>query len=85
LRQREDSLTDALSALTVAEQAQLGMLVSKLLAAMVASEADALRTCRLCDYGICPPDVCPVARSLMATAGEDYRDDADEGEGDAHD
>jgi DNA-binding MarR family transcriptional regulator len=85
LRQREDSLTDALGALTVAEQAQLGVLVSKLLGALVSSETEALRTCRLCDYAICPTDSCPVARSLMATAGEDYRDDAEGEEGDAHD
>ncbi len=78
LRQREESLTDALDALTVAEQAQLGVLVSKLLGAMVSSEGEALRTCRLCDYAICPPEVCPVAASLMAASaprGEAHEDE----------
>ncbi len=83
LRQREDSLTDALEALTTAEQAQLGVLVSKLLGALVSSEGEALRVCRLCDYAICPQDVCPVAGSLMA-AGEPRADASDDGDaGDA--
>jgi MarR family transcriptional regulator, negative regulator of the multidrug operon emrRAB len=68
LRRREDALGEALAALTAREQAQLGALVGKLLAALVASERDALRVCRLCDYATCPDTVCPVTRALVALA-----------------
>jgi MarR family transcriptional regulator, negative regulator of the multidrug operon emrRAB len=81
LRRREDALTEALAALSAAEQAQLGALLGKLLGALVSSEPEALRTCRLCDYAICPDEVCPVTRSLVAAAEE--RSERDEGGPDA--
>jgi len=68
LERRDDALDRALSALTPRERAQLGRLAAKVLARFVRDEAHALQTCRLCDYDVCPDDVCPVGKAVAARA-----------------
>ncbi|MEW6270778.1 MAG: MarR family transcriptional regulator [Thermodesulfobacteriota bacterium] len=64
LRKREAALRRALAALTPREQQTLGRLVAKALTALVEDEAHALAVCRMCDYGACPDEDCPVAKAL---------------------
>jgi DNA-binding MarR family transcriptional regulator len=66
LQRRRDALEGALSALTLRERAELGRLAAKVLERLVHDEPQALQTCRLCDYGACPDDVCPVGKALAS-------------------
>jgi DNA-binding MarR family transcriptional regulator len=54
----------ALQALTSTEQRQLTGLAERMLSALVSNRAQADRICRLCDYGACPQDVCPVETAV---------------------
>jgi len=66
LRAREVALQRALAALSPKEQQTLGALVAKALGALVEDEAHALAVCRVCDYGACPDEACPVAQALSS-------------------
>ncbi len=64
LARRQAVLMEALATLTPAERRTLGRLAGKILGALVEDEAQALAVCRLCDYGVCHDDLCPVERAL---------------------
>jgi DNA-binding MarR family transcriptional regulator len=59
LARRRRSLATALLALNEEEREELGRLAGKVLRSRVAAANDALRVCRLCDYGACKE--CPCA------------------------
>jgi MarR family transcriptional repressor of emrRAB len=64
LRERQERLCEALRSLSAAERETLAALAGKLLTRLVRDEAHALAICRVCDYGVCPDGVCPVARAF---------------------
>jgi MarR family transcriptional repressor of emrRAB len=66
LERRGRALEGALAALSVRERTQLGKLASKVLRHLVRDESQALQTCRLCDYGACPDELCPVGKAVAA-------------------
>lgn len=66
---RAELLDEALSDLSHAERAALTGLLEKVLAGLTTDRAQADRICRLCDYGSCPQQDCPVEQAACAAAG----------------
>jgi DNA-binding MarR family transcriptional regulator len=66
LARRGRALERALAGLSARERMQLGTLAAKVLQHLVRDESQALQTCRLCDYGVCPDATCPVEKALAA-------------------
>ena len=62
LAARRATVSEALSALTAAQQDQLSALLETLLGARIADRADLERVCRLCERQTCPE--CPVGAKL---------------------
>ncbi|WP_421709282.1 MarR family winged helix-turn-helix transcriptional regulator [Algihabitans sp.] len=60
LKDRADSLVEALKPLSVEESAHLTSLLEKMLGALTQDRQQADHICRLCDEDVCPGEDCPV-------------------------
>ena len=60
LKDRADSLVEALKPLSAEESAHLTSLLEKLLRALTQDRQQADHICRLCDEDVCPGEDCPV-------------------------
>jgi DNA-binding MarR family transcriptional regulator len=66
LGSREDTLTTALSTLSLGERKAFTTILEKVLAGITTDRAHADHICRLCDLSVCPDRVCPVEQAALA-------------------
>lgn len=65
LAARDRTLLEALSVLENQEVAQFQELLEKL-AQTLPRDREALQACRLCDFSVCPGDLCPIGKALSS-------------------
>jgi MarR family transcriptional repressor of emrRAB len=68
LGSREQTLTAALSTLSLGERKAFTATLEKVLTAITTDRAHADHICRLCDLSACPERACPVEQAALATS-----------------